>query len=69
MDIIYSKDNNIRSQACWVATEKPFSFLIGKVLTGGKGDTYEKTRKGVRFTFLIGKVLTIILFQNNFLGG
>ena len=33
LDIIYSKGNNIRSQACWVATEKPFPFLIGKVLT------------------------------------
>ena len=33
LDIIYSKGNNIRRQACWVATEKPFPFLIGKVLT------------------------------------
>ena len=33
LDIMYSKGNNIRRQACWVATEKPFPFLIGKVLT------------------------------------
>ena len=33
LDIIYSKDNNVRIQACWVAKGKTSSFLIGKVLT------------------------------------
>lgn len=36
LDIIYSKDNNVRIQACWIAKGKTFSFLIGKVLTGGR---------------------------------
>ena len=55
MDIIYSKGNNIRRQACWVATEKPFPFLIGKVLTDSGAISIE--RLGT-FPFLIGKVLT-----------
>ena len=55
MDIIYSKGNNIRRQACWVATEKTFPFLIGKVLTFS---TLAFITKEEKFPFLIGKVLT-----------
>ena len=57
MDIIYSKGNNIRRQACWVATEKPFPFLIGKVLTDEPTDDEWSVILG-EFPFLIGKVLT-----------
>ena len=60
MDIIYSKGNNIRRQACWVATEKPFPFLIGKVLIYlllGWSPFHERR---ILFPFLIGKVLTKI---------
>ena len=72
LDIIYSKDNNIRRQACWVATEKPFSFLIGKVLTMSAlfmmllivaylGSTLLLYNN--QFPFLIGKVLTSLYLK------
>ena len=56
LDIIYSKGNNIRRQACWVATEKSFPFLIGKVLTIAK--QFLNGKRSFPFPFLIGKVLT-----------
>ena len=60
LDIIYSKDNNVRIQACWVAKGKTFSFLIGKVLTGACTIRHLYTAEAVAkaLPFLIGKVLT-----------